>query len=334
LNAAILLTTIDANNGNMWVWRIDGESGSLDWERISLTGTQTDADPVHLRVPGPVIAQLDEDAAPEVVFTIPSDQNGRTNGNGATFVAWDLTSTNELWRFRAPNGYADAAPIAVDEDDDGTSDRLCWVTWYSTSSLTFERQGLTGCHDITEEPISKIFSRTMDSSSGNDNDEIAASAPLAIDIDGTGAPELVVGFGRRVYAFNGDSGTSADINTHWASPLSIPHRTWSAPAAGDLDGDGALDLLIGDTVVSRTAADAAPTSDSRGISFNPEQPDPGVTVTISAQYSNIGTSAFDGAFDAVLYLGGVEIGRDRSIDLEPVAPSGNGGPVTFSVDMV
>nr|MCS5537475.1 hypothetical protein [Candidatus Poseidoniaceae archaeon] len=82
LNAAILLTTIDANNGNMWVWRIDGESGSLDWERISLTGTQTDADPVHLRVPGPVIAQLDEDAAPEVVFTIPSDQNGRTNGNG------------------------------------------------------------------------------------------------------------------------------------------------------------------------------------------------------------------------------------------------------------
>ena len=334
LNAAILLTTIDANNGNMWVWRIDGESGSLDWERISLTGTQTDADPVHLRVPGPVIAQLDGDAAPEVVFTIPSDQNGRTNGNGATFVAWDLTSTDELWRFRAPNGYADAAPIAVDEDDDGTSDRLCWVTWYSTSSLTFERQGLTGCHDITEEPISKIFSRTMDSSSGNDNDEIAASAPLAIDIDGTGAPELVVGFGRRVYAFDGDSGTSADINAHWSSPLSVPHRTWSAPAAGDLDGDGALDLLIGDTLVSRTAADAAPTSDSRGITFNPEQPDPGATVSISAQYSNIGTVAFEGAFDAVLYLGGVEIGRDRSTDLEPVAPSGNGGPVTFSVDIV
>ncbi len=334
LNAAILLTTIDANNGNMWVWRIAGASGSLDWERISLTGTQTDADPVHLRVPGPVIAQLDDDAAPEVIFTIPSDQNGRTNGNGATFVAWDLTSTDELWRFRAPNGYADAAPLAVDEDGDGTSDRLCWVTWYSTSSLTFERQGLAGCHDITDEPISKLFSRTMDSSSGNDNDEIAASAPLAIDIDGSGAPELVVGFGRRVYAFDGDSGTSAEINSHWATPLSVPHRTWSAPAAGDLDGDGALDLLIGDTLVSRTVADAAPTSDSRGITFNPEQPDPGATVTISAQYSNIGTTAFEGGFDAVLYLGGVEIGRDRAIDLEPVAPSGNGGPVTFSVDIV
>ena len=33
---AIVLTTIDSNSGNMWVWRIDGASGSLDWERVAL----------------------------------------------------------------------------------------------------------------------------------------------------------------------------------------------------------------------------------------------------------------------------------------------------------
>ena len=333
LNSAILLTTIDGNNGNMWVWRIDGESGSLDWERVTLSGTQTDADPVHLRVPGPIVTQLDNDDAPEVIFTIPSDQNGRSSGNGATFVAWDLTSTDELWRFRAYNGYADAAPIAIDDDGDGIHEKVCWVTWYSTSSLTFERQGLAGCHDVSGEP-SELFRHTMDSSSGNDNDEIAACAPLSVDINGEGDNELVVAFGRRLYAFDVATGTSASVNSDWSNPLILPHRTWSAPAAGDLDGDGALDLLIGDTLVSRTIADAAPTSDSRGIRFNPEQPNPGQTVTISAQFSNIGTAAFEGGFDAVLYLGGQEIGRHRSTDLEPVAPSGDGGPVSFSVSIV
>ena len=333
LNSAILLTTIDGSNGNMWVWRIDGASGSLDWERVTLSGTQTDADPVHLRVPGPIVAQLDNDNAPEVIFTIPSDQNGRSSGNGATYVAWDLTSTDELWRFRAYNGYADAAPIAIDDDGDGIDEKVCWVTWYSTSSITFERQGLAGCHDVSGEP-SELFRHTMDSSSGNDNDEIAASAPLSIDIDGEGDNELVVAFGRRLFAFDVGTGTSAGVNSDWANALALPHRTWSSPAAGDLDGDGALDLLIGDTLVSRTEADAAPTSDSRGITFNPEQPDPGKTVTISAQFSNIGTTAFEGGLDAVLYLGGEEIGRHRSTDLEPVAPTGDGGPVSFSVDIV
>ena len=33
---AIVLTTIDANGGSMWIWRIDGASGSLDWERVAV----------------------------------------------------------------------------------------------------------------------------------------------------------------------------------------------------------------------------------------------------------------------------------------------------------
>ena len=36
---AVVLTTIDSNSGNMWIWRIDGSSGSLDWERVAVQGT-------------------------------------------------------------------------------------------------------------------------------------------------------------------------------------------------------------------------------------------------------------------------------------------------------
>ncbi|RZD42659.1 MAG: hypothetical protein CXT70_02505, partial [Methanobacteriota archaeon] len=32
-NTAIVLTTIDSSTGSMWIWRVDGATGSLDWER-------------------------------------------------------------------------------------------------------------------------------------------------------------------------------------------------------------------------------------------------------------------------------------------------------------
>ena len=56
-----------------------------------------------------MIVQLDADAEPEVILTVPTDPNGRTSGSGARFVAMELTSTTEVFSFRAPNGYADAA---------------------------------------------------------------------------------------------------------------------------------------------------------------------------------------------------------------------------------
>ena len=64
-STAIVLTTIDSNSGNMWIWRIDGASGSLDWERVSISGTDSDSDAPRLRLPGPVVVQLDNDAAPK-----------------------------------------------------------------------------------------------------------------------------------------------------------------------------------------------------------------------------------------------------------------------------
>ena len=134
-SGAVVLTTVDSN-GNMWIWRIDGETGSLDWERVSIQGTDSDGDTPRMRLPGPVITQLDGDAAPEMILTLPVDDNGANEGMGAQFVGMELTSTNELWRFRAKNGYADAEPLAVDTTNNGITDRVCWVTWYSDSSIS------------------------------------------------------------------------------------------------------------------------------------------------------------------------------------------------------
>ena len=333
-STAIVLTTIDSNSGNMWIWRIDGATGSLDWERVSVDGTDSDSDAPRLRLPGPVVVQLDSDSAPEMILTIPTDSNGRTPGNGARFVAMEMTSTDEIFEFRTPNGYADAQPLPIDTDNDGIHDRLCWVTWYSESSINFNRKGMAGCHDISEDPPIKEWSKDMQRGSGNDNDEIAVAPPLWMDINDDSMVDIIVPFGKRLWAFDGVDGTSSEVSDGWSSPLSMPHRVWSAPAVADMDNDGTLDILIGDTLVSQHVADFAPLSDNRGISFNPSQPDPGDLVTVTGLFSNIGTLDNQDDLDVAILQNGNEISRQRFTDVEPVAPSGNGGPYTFSVDIV
>ena len=333
-SGSVVLTTVDENSGNFWVWRIDGPTGSLDWERVAIQGTDSDDDTPRIRLPGPVVTQLDADAAPEMILTLPSDSNGADDGMGAQFVGMELTSIDEIWRFRAKNGYADAEPLPVDTTGDGITDRVCWATWYSTGVGTTDRDGVAGCHDVTIDPPFREWTRILQSGSGNDNEgEVAISAPISIDLDGEDEPELLVAYGERIFAFDGNTGTSADIGIGWSSPIDVPHRTWASPAVADMDGDGYLDILVGDTLISEAKSDVAPLADGRGIGFTPTDPDPGEMVTISGQYSNIGIVDTDEPVDAVLMMNGIEIERHRVNIAEAIAPSGEGGPITFSVDI-
>ena len=333
-NTAVIATTIDENSGNMWIWRLDGTTGSNSWGRVAITGTDTDSDSPRLRLPSPVVTQLDSDAAPEMILTIPTDSNGRTTGYGARFVGMELTSTQEIFSFRAQNGYADAQPLPIDTNDDGIHDRLCWVTWYSASSFNFDREGMTGCHDLSNDPPTKEWSKVMNrGGSGNSNDEIAVSPPALMDIDGENGKDIIVAFGRRVFAFEGDTGFTDEVSEGWDEPLAMPHRVWSAPAFADMDGDGSLDMLVGDTLISQRALDLAPLPDSNGISFNPASPDPGQTLTVTGQFANIGTWENEDSIDCVLRMDGNEISRSRLNELQPLSPSGEGGISTFSVDV-
>lgn len=67
------------------------------------------------------------------------------------------------------------------------------------------------------------------------------SSPAAVDLDGDGGDELVVGnFDGRLYAYRRD-GTALP-----GFPVALDFMTFSTPACGDIDGDERLEIVLGD----------------------------------------------------------------------------------------
>ena len=233
----------------------------------------------HIRLPGPIIAELNGDSADlEMILTIPTDWDGSNGQDGAEFVGMEIGTGDELWSFEASNGFADAPPVAIDTNGDGQHDRVCWVTW---TQETTDRHGHAGCHDVSGSSPDQAWQKNLEQSSGVPNDEIAVAPPTWMDIDGSGDQELLVAYGRALWAFDGDDGSTFV----WGGFIDLPHRTWSAPAQADVDGDATLDLVLGDTVVSHALADIRPLLDQRSIEFSPNEPDPGEIVTVTAPVS-------------------------------------------------
>jgi len=327
--AYVLLTTTQASSGAMWVWKLDSTNGDQKWGGLSLTNLDGDSDVPHIRLPGPIVANLDSDTSPEMIITIPTDADGSTTVDGAEYRGLEIDDGSEIWSFEAVNGYADAPPLAVDTDDDGVIDRVCWITWYQETTA---RHGHSGCHDVSGNNPQLEWHHDLEQSSGSPNDEIAVGQPIWMDIDGNGAPEMLVAYGRTLWAWDGDSGTQASINDNWNDEVEVDHRTWSSPALADVDGDATLDIILGDTVVSTAIADVRPLLDGRAIEFNPSAPNPGEEVTVTAFFENAGTTEVDRAVDAVLYANGEIIASHRAESLEPTDPTGSAGFESFSVE--
>lgn len=330
VSSAILLTTIDANNGNMWVWRLAASNGQIQYSE-SLGNSDGGTYAPHVRLPGPIITQLDTDPAPEMIVTIPTDVDGAGSTDGAAFLGLDVVDANEIFSFSASNGYADAPPVLIDSDENGITDRICWNTWYR-DGLSWH--GVVGCNDYNEvtQSVFLDWDQSIEGTSGNPNDEIAVSAPTAMDIDGTGNLEILTTYGRTLYALDGETGSRSSINAEWVAGLELPHRTWADHVLVDLDGDGALDLLVGDMLISQAGADIQPYEDGRAITFNPSTPDPGDIVTVTGYFENAGTASTTVDTFARMYVDGALVHTFREGILDPVSPTGNGNGASFSFD--
>ena len=331
--AFILLTSVQSSTSAMWVWKLDANDGDANWDGKSLENLNGfDSNVPHIRLPGPVIANLDSDAAMEMIVTIPSDFDGNSAAYGAEYYGIEISDGTKIWDFEASNGFSDSAPISMDTDGDGDHDRVCWITW-TTNSWNTNRDGFAGCHDDTDSTSpQEAWSKEILEPQGVFNDGIAVASPIWMDIDGSDEPELLVPYGRELRAYDGELGTMAGINAEWNGAVSIGHRLWSSPALADIDGDATLDLILGDTVVSLEIADVRPQQDGRSIEFSPVAPDPGEIVTITVSFENAGTAETNGNTDALLYVDGQLIANERFGNMQPIDPTGSGSLSTFTVE--
>ena len=113
--AFVMLTSVQSSTSAMWLWKLDAADGDSNWDGMSLGNLNGfDSNVPHIRLPGPVVANLDSDDAMEVVITIPSDFDGSGSAYGAEYYGMEISDGTKIWDFEASNGFADSAPIIID----------------------------------------------------------------------------------------------------------------------------------------------------------------------------------------------------------------------------
>lgn len=159
------------------------------------------------------VGDIDDDGKLEIVFG--------TYFNDEHIYALNAEDGSLLWKYDS-GGCNDATPVIADVDLDGEFEVILPA---SSTCRVFCFDGATGAVEWSS------------STGGNCLD----SPPGVADMDNDGKPEIVFGaFYGYVYCLNGEDGSE-----EWRVNLGTNSYIQTGPNILDLDGDGALDLVVG-----------------------------------------------------------------------------------------
>ncbi|MCA9654511.1 MAG: VCBS repeat-containing protein [Myxococcales bacterium] len=193
------------------------------WNHVTID--ETDFPDHHQCVMSPMVADLDLDCTPEIIFNTYPNSSYTSNG---ILRAISGNDGSRVWTLSDPAYRTDpgSTPAIGDINGDGMPEVI--VPGEGTNLIAVE--GATG----TPLWVSQSYSGTGRSGS-----------PAIADFDGTGNPEIA--FGRNVYDSNGmiawNIGSGAIGANGSVGPLSC---------VADLDGDDRPELIVGGTVYTFT----------------------------------------------------------------------------------
>jgi FG-GAP-like repeat/Secretion system C-terminal sorting domain len=130
------------------------------------------------------------------------------------------------------------APSLGDLDGDGKKDLV--LGYYATARLKFFRNTGTVTNPVFTYQSSQLDTMNLQQS----------SAPLLVDIDNDGDLDIIAGnsSGRLTHYRNNGNASAFSYQFITNNYLNASVGNDAAPTAGDLDGDGDLDLLVGNRV--------------------------------------------------------------------------------------
>jgi hypothetical protein len=200
----------------------------------------------HIFASFPAVVDLNDDGKPEI---IAGGIDGRiTIVDGASYgIVFQRNVSDYLPENRTSSFFSGLA--VADLDGNGQLEIVAATGWrpvdrrYPGYVLVFTYAG--GSDVLTLAPGWPVAAQ--DAIGGDRTPDGFISTPALGDIDDDGDMEIVIGgMDRRLYAFHHDGSLVTGFPHHSATkPVAYYRDTISSPALADLDGDGALDIIIG-----------------------------------------------------------------------------------------
>lgn len=166
----------------------------------------------------PAIADLNDDGLEDVVFGTTDSTCVALSGNGTPLPGWPVNLGEKVL----------SCPVLADID--GNGDFEIFVLDRAGKFWGFDHQDLD--HDGAADPLVgwPVALAPL---------EISPPSPAVGDFDRDGSPEFVINGAENVIILKADG-------THYgSSPIALGAQGVNSPLIVDLDGDGALDILVG-----------------------------------------------------------------------------------------
>ncbi len=214
---------------------LDDGSATVTWfENVgsSLAPSFHDRGPLALVAEfhaAPVITDLDGDGVPDLVMGTWRDRIAWWRNGGSTAAPeWVLADSGLVTITRGSN----AVPTVGDLDGDGDLDL---VVGESSGAINLYRNVGTR--------TAPAFELVSDTFLGIDVGR--RSAPTLVDLDGDGRLDLLIGSEDGELQFWRRVGGMEELLFERDADFVVTSDAYAAPAVGDLDGDGDLDLIVG-----------------------------------------------------------------------------------------